>query len=57
MRLYRKVGFSMSRTGRVLLPDAGDGPSVPPNDFQAALDTLRGVVDDAFLRELEETAL
>ena len=57
IRLYRRLGFSMRKTAGTILPDGETGGRrVPPNEFCAAMEVLRGVLDEKTFADLLESA-
>lgn len=57
VRLYFKLGFRVLKTGRTaVVTDDGDGVKISDNDYAAAIEILRSVLEPALLSDLVATA-
>jgi len=57
VRLYFKLGFRILKTGRTaVVTDGGDGVKISDNDYAAAIEVLRPVLEPALLSVLVATA-
>ena len=58
IRLYHSLGFNIVRSGALANMNTRDGkPKLSKTEFAGAFEVLKAVMDDAYIRELQNTAV